>query len=136
MRPWKGGGRSGRSGSLDDVRLDMDDWREKTKVKLLQTFNVDDPVVLDRLTHSLRCHAEWYCAYPVCVQLQQCGLRASSTRVVWQKNVRQCWSLLCQVLVRPSAGNPSVLLFTCTGDTSMLVERGGSNRAAVGARAV
>ena len=126
-----GGGRIGRvsrSGSLDDVRLDLDDWREKVKVKLLQIFNVDDHTLVGRLTSTLRCHAEVYCAFPVCVQLQQCSLRASSTRVVWQKNVRQCWSLLCQLLIRPSAGIPSVLLFKGTGDTSMLVERGGSNR--------
>ena len=123
-----GGGRISRSGSLDDVRLDLDDWREKVKVKLLQIFNVDDHTLVGRLTSTLRCHAEVYCAFPVCVQLQQCSLRASGTRVVWQKNVRQCWSLLCQLLTRPSAGIPSVLLFKGTGDASMLVERGGSNR--------
>ena len=102
--------------------FDADDWREKVKVLLLQTFNIDDALLVQSVASTLKTRVDLYCAHPVCVQLEQCMIRAGESCAVWQRDIRnKCFSVLCMLLDRPSAGIPSVLLLKCSGDVSMLM---------------
>lgn len=90
---------------------------------MLKVFNVDDTSLLNILSNTLRCRADIYCAYPICSELMRASLHSGESCVVWQKD-KKPWSIINTLLIRPKAGTPSVLLFKCNNNISMLMERG------------
>ena len=103
--------------------IDMEDWKEKVHVLLLQTFNVDDPNLTLLVSNTLKSKVNEYCGCVVCWQLEEATRRSGNSIVVWQKDVgKYCWKVLNVLLDRPKAGLAGVVLFKC-GDSSMLMER-------------